>query len=118
MSGSIVIEKAEKFSVRIVRCSHYIRYDKKEYSLADQLLRSGTSICANLYEGKFAQSNADFINKLSISLKEASETDFWIKLLNQTGYIEDNVYESLNNDVTEIIKLLVSIIKKLKDKGS
>ena len=76
--NNIVKEKAEKFAIRIVKCSRFIRDTKREYSLADQLLRCGTSIGANLYEAEFAQSKADFISKMSIALKEASETKYWL----------------------------------------
>ena len=75
-SNNIVKEKAEKFAIRIVKCSRFIRETKREYSLADQLLRCGTSIGANLYEAEFAQSQADYINKFYISLKEANETNY------------------------------------------
>ncbi len=115
MGQSIAIEKAEAFAIRIVNLARSIR-DQKEYSLADQILRSGTSICANLYEGKFAQSNADFISKLSIALKEASETDFWLKLFYKTDIINISLYESLNKDIKEIISILVSTINTLKAK--
>ena len=74
--NNIVKEKAEKFAIRIVKCSRFIRETKREYSLADQLLRCGTSIGANLYEAEFAQSQADYINKFYISLKEANETNY------------------------------------------
>lgn len=116
MSGSNVVkEKAEDFAVRIVRCSRYLRDRHREYSLADQLLRSGTSIGANLSEAEFAQSKADFITKLSISLKEAAETKFWLTLLHKTDLLDDKIFYSLNTDVKNIISLLVSILKKLKD---
>ena len=81
--NNIVKEKAEKFAIRIVKCSRFIRETKREYSLADQLLRCGTSIGANLYEAEFAQSKADFISKMSIALKEASETKYWLWLLHR-----------------------------------
>ena len=116
MSGSNVVkEKAEDFAVRIVRCSRYLRDRHREYSLADQLLRSGTSIGANLSEAEFAQSKADFITKLSISLKEVAETKFWLTLLHKTDLLDDKIFYSLNTDVKNIISLLVSILKKLKD---
>ena len=116
MSGSNVVkEKAEDFAVRIVRCSRYLRDRHREYSLADQLLRSGTSIGANLSEAEFAQSKADFITKLSISLKEAAETKFWLTLLHKTDLLDDKIFYLLNTDVKNIISLLVSILKKLKD---
>lgn len=87
--NNIVKEKAEKFAIRIVKCSRFIRDTKREYSLADQLLRCGTSIGANLYEAEFAQSKADFISKMSIALKEASETKYWLWLLHSTYILED-----------------------------
>ena len=115
MNGSnIVKDKAERFAIRIVKCSRYIRDRLHERSLADQLLRSGTSIGANLSEAEFAQSKADFITKLSISLKEAAETKFWLKLLHETDLLEDKIFYSLSTDVKEIISLLVTILRKLK----
>lgn len=115
MNGSnIVKDKAERFAIRIVKCSRYIRDRLHERSLADQLLRSGTSIGANLSEAEFAQSKADFITILSISLKEAAETKFWLKLLHETDLLEDKIFYSLSTDVKEIISLLVTILRKLK----
>ena len=115
MNGSnIVKDKAERFAIRIVKCSRYIRDKQREYSLADQLLRSGTSIGANLSEAEFAQSKADFITKLSISLKEAAETKFWLKLFHKTDLIDDKMFYSMNTDVKDIISLLVTILRKLK----
>ena len=115
MNGSnIVKDKAERFAIRIVKCSRYIRDKQREYSLADQLLRSGTSIGANLSEAEFAQSKADFITKLSISLKEAAETKFWLKLLHKTDLLEDKMFYSMYTDVKDIISLLVTILRKLK----
>ena len=115
MNGSnIVKDKAERFAIRIVKCSRYIRDKQREYSLADQLLRSGTSIGANLSEAEFAQSKADFITKLSISLKEAAETKFWLKLLHETDLLEDKMFYSMYTDVKDIISLLVTILIKLK----
>ena len=83
--------------------------------LSKQLLRSGTSIGANTRESKNAQSRMDFLNKLNIALKEADETEYWLDLLHETNYIDDTMYKSINNDCAELIKLLTSIIKKLKD---
>ena len=100
--NNIVKEKAEKFAIRIVKCSRFIRETKREYSLADQLLRCGTSIGANLYEAEFAQSKADFISKMSIALKEASETKYWLWLLHSTDILEDKIYYSMNTDLKNI----------------
>lgn len=112
---NLVMSKAEDFAVRIVKCSRYIKKEHQEYAIADQILRSGTSIGANLYESKFAQSRADFITKLHISLKEASETLFWLKVLYKTDLLEDKLFYSLNTDVKSIISLLVKILKRLKN---
>ena len=83
--------------------------------LSKQLLRSGTSIGANTRESKNAQSRMDFLNKQNIALKEADETEYWLDLLHATNYIDDTMYESINKDCAELIKLLTSIIKKIKD---
>ena len=83
--------------------------------MSKQLLRCGTSIGANTRESKNAQSRTDFMSKLNIALKEADETEYWLDLLHETQYLDDKVYKSLNDDCSEIIKLLTSIIKKLKE---
>ena len=83
--------------------------------MSKQLLRCGTSIGANTRESKNAQSRMDFLNKLNIALKEADETEYWLDLLHETNYLDDSAYDSLNNDYTEIIKMLTTIIKKLKE---
>lgn len=83
--------------------------------MSKQLLRSGTSIGANTRESKNAQSRMDFLHKLSIALKEADETGYWLDLLHATDYLDDQMFESLNNDCVEIIKMLTAIIKKLKE---
>lgn len=82
--------------------------------MSKQLLRCGTSIGANTRESRNAQSRNDFLNKLNIALKEADETDYWLDLLHATDYLDDNMYDSLENDCSEIIKILTSIIKTLK----
>ena len=83
--------------------------------MSKQLLRCGTSIGANTRESKNAQSRTDFLSKVNIALKEADETGYWLDLLHETQYLDDKVYKSLDDDCTEIIKLLTSIIKKLKE---
>ena len=83
--------------------------------IAKQVLRSGISIGANIHEGIYAQSEADFVNKLSIALKEASETDYWLRLLFKTGYLEENQYQSLSTDNKRIMGTLVKILKRMKD---
>ena len=87
-------------------------------SLSNQILRSGTSIAANIAESKYAQSKSDLIAKLSISLKEASETSMWLRLLNRTKYISDDQYNSLHNNIDELIRMLTASIKTLKTNNS
>ena len=103
------------FALRIVKLRKYLSETKNEYILSKQLLRSGTSIGANIYESEHAQSKDDFLAKLYISLKEANETKYWLELLHLSDYIDDNQYESIINDLGKIIGTLVNIIKKTKD---
>jgi four helix bundle protein len=113
--ANAIQDKSRKFAIRIVNCYKYLTEQKHEMVLSKQLLRSGTSIGANTRESKNAQSRMDFLNKLNIALKEADETEYWLDLLHETNYIYDTMYKSINNDCAELIKLLTSIIKKLKD---
>lgn len=114
-SDNIVVVKSKKFAVRIVRLYQYMCNEKKEYILSKQLLRSGTSIGANIKEAIRGQSKADFIAKMSIALKEASESEYWLELLHETDYLSDKQYESIYNDCQELLKLLTSIIKSSKN---
>ena len=114
MSDRIVQEKSKEFAIRIVNLYKYLYEEKKEFIMSKQILRSGTSIGANLAEGDFASSKADFINKIHISLKEASETGYWLELLNKTDYITKEQFDSLYKDCDELMCLLVSIVKKAK----
>ena len=111
MRENIALEKSFDFAVRIVNLYKYITINKKEYVLSKQLLRSGTSIGANVTEAQRGQSKADFATKMSIALKEANETDYWLKLLYKTEYISKAEYESIDKDIKEIISLLMSICK-------
>lgn len=112
--GLFIRTKCMNFSVRIVNLYKYLSEEKKELVLSKQVLRSGTSIGANLVEAQNAISKKDFLAKLFISQKECAETQYWLELLMLTEYISKEQYESINNDCTEIIKLLVSTTKKLK----
>lgn len=107
-------EKSVLFSIRSVKCYQYLTNEKKEYVMSKQFLRCGTSIGANVHEAVYAQSKADFISKLSISLKEASETSYWLKILNKTQYISDEQYGSLKEDLDSIIRIIISSIKTAK----
>ena len=115
--NNILYNKSYAFSIRIVKLAQYLSKDKKEYILNKQIIRSGTAICALVSESKFAQSRADFLNKLMIALKEANETQYWINLLYDTDYLSKQMYESLLQDNKELVSLLVSITKTLKNKG-
>ncbi len=107
-------DKSFKFALRIVKLRQYLQAEKREYVLSKQLLRSGTAIGALVREAEQAESRADFIHKLAIALKEASESQYWLDLLYQSGYIEESGFESLNQDCIELLKLLTSIIKTSK----
>ena len=111
---NIIRSKSFDFSVRIVNLYKVLYYERNEKTLSKQLLRSGTSIGANIEEGIAACSKKEFIFKLQISYKEANESFYWIKLLHRTDYIKDVEFESLKLNIEEIIKLLISIIKTSK----
>ena len=108
-------KKSYEFAVRIVRMFlHFTDNDWKLQAIYKQVLRSGTSISANVHESEFAQSPSDFVSKLHIALKEANETMNWLNLLHDTGYLDDKGFESMINDCDEVIALLVSSIKTIK----
>lgn len=116
MSESIIREKAKEFAKNIVFLTKEIKINKKESVLSNQLLRSGTSIGANIHEAQYAQGTADFISKLEIALKECFESEYWLELLFETGYIEEKQYKKLSNDCGVIRKMLISSCKTLKAK--
>ena len=109
-----ILDKSKCFAVRIVRLSQYLQKDKQEFTLSKQLLRSGTSIGANIREGTQAVSRPDFINKLSIALKESVETEYWLELLYETEYLSYSEFQSIYSDNQELTKLLTSIINTSK----
>ena len=111
---NILKDKSYAFAVRVVNLCRYLYAEKKEFVLSKQILRSGTSVGAMIREAEFAQSRADFVNKMSVSLKEASETDYWLSLLHDTDYIDEKMYQSIQPDCAEIIKMLVSTVKTAK----
>jgi len=112
--ANIIEEKSFAFAIRIVNLYKHLNEAKKEFVLSKQLLRSGTSIGANVAEAEQAQSTPDFVSKMSIALKEASETKYWIRLLASTRYLTEDEAVSILNDCVEIEKILVSIIKSSK----
>ena len=111
-------ELSYDFGCRITRLFQYLTEDSeyKEYIQSKQVYRSGTSIGANIRESKHAQSDADFLSKMSIAYKEADETDYWLNLLHDNGYLDDKQFESLENDITRILKILTSIVKTVRIK--
>ena len=106
--------KSRHFAIRIVKFAQYLRNNKKEVVISNQILRSGTSIGANIYESRNAQSKEDFVHKLSIALKEADETEYWLDVLFGSEVITKEEYDSLFGDLDELISLLTSIIKSSK----
>lgn len=114
MKESIVFEKSFKFAKRIIKLVKYLKSEKNDRILSSQILRSATSIGANISEADYAESKKDFIHKMSISLKEANETKYWIKLL-ENDYITNKEAKSLIEDIDEILKLLTSIINSSKN---
>jgi four helix bundle protein len=114
MKKSVVKDKSYLFAIRIVNLYKYLVEERKEYVLSKQILRSGTSIGAVLREGEQAESKADFIHKLSISLKEANEVDYWLNILKDTHYIDNVMFTSMSKDCLELVALLTSIIKTTK----
>lgn len=111
MRENVVIEKSYKFSIRIIKLYKYLSGEHKEYTLSKQILRSGTSIGANVEEVIGEISKKDFKAKITISYKEARETKYWLRLLHDTNYIEDKLFISLINNCEELLKLLYSITK-------
>ena len=109
--GNNIQEKSFSFAVRIVKLCKLLREQRKEYVLSKQLLRAGTSIGANVAEAQRAQSTADFVSKMKIALKEANETQYWLRLLRETDYLSDQEFKSLHNDLLEILKILTAICK-------
>ena len=113
-----ILSLSKSFALRIVRLHRYMVSSKREFVLSQQLLRSGTSIGANIKEAQFAQSKADFIAKMYISLKEAGETEYWLELLNEAGYLKQNEFESIITPCQTIIRMLSVITKTAKNNKS
>jgi len=114
MKENIVRDKSFAFALRVVKLCQYLQNEKREYVLSKQLLRSGTAVGALVREAEQAESKADFIHKMAIALKEANETDYWIELLYQSETLEEKGFSSIKPDITELIRLLTSIIKTSK----
>ena len=112
-----IVDKSKKFALRIIRCYKYL-VENKEYVLSKQMLRSGTSIGANIREAQRGQSKADFYAKLCIALKEADETSYWLELLNESGFLPMEKFSGMHADCDELIKILVSITATQKRSNS
>ena len=113
---NVIVDKSKFFAIRFVRAYKYLTQEKCEFVMSKQLLQSGPSIGANVKEAIRGQSKPDFYSKLNIALKEASETEYWLEILYETEYIDKKLFESINEDCQELIKLLVSITKTQKQK--
>ena len=114
MATSVMLEKAKDFSVNLINVCKDIRDIKKENVLSNQLIRSGTSIGANIHESKYAQSPADFISKMQIALKECYESEYWLELLNRTKYLDDEQYKVILQECGQIRRMLISSINTAK----
>ena len=109
-----ISNKSFSFAVRIVKLGRFLERDKKEFVISRQLVKAGTSIGANVAEAKHAQSRPDFLSKMNIALKEAAETDYWLRLLHETDYLTDKQYYSIYAECDEIESILASIVKTVK----
>lgn len=107
-------ELAEAFAIKIIALEKYLREERKERRMSDQVFRAATSIGANIAEAKYAESTSDFIHKLAISQKEANETLFWLRLLHKTKYIDDSRYSSLTQDCQELLRVITNVILSVK----
>ena len=118
MRNNELVNLSKTFAVDIINLCNSIREQKKGNILVNQLLKSGTSIGANIHEANYASGRNDFINKLHISLKECYETEYWLELLHESGYIDDKAYESIYYDCKEIIKILAAIPRNQRGGGN
>ena len=112
---NVVEDKSFRFAIRVVNLYKHLHQERKEFTLSKQLLRSGTSIGANVAEAQQAQSRADFISKMGIALKKTSETKYWLRLLHATEYLTSSEFDSIISDCIELEKILVSILKSTKN---
>jgi len=110
-----VASKSYKFALRIISLYKFLSFERKEFVLSKQVLRSGTAIGALVKEAEHAQSKADFLNKMNVALKEANETEYWLMLLKDSAFISETEFTSIHCDCSELIKLLASIVKTTKE---
>jgi four helix bundle protein len=111
---SILLTKSFSFALRVIKLSRYLQKEHKEYILSKQIMRSGTSVGALITEAQYTQSKADFLHKLTIALKEANETKYWLQLLVESNYIDTKMYESIEPQAEELLKLLIASTKTVK----
>jgi len=116
MKENVIKNKSFEFALRVIKLYQFLTETRKEFILSKQLLRSGTSIGAMVRESEHAENKADFVHKLSIALKEANETEYWVELLYKSDYIDEVLFNSISTDINEILRLLISIIKSSKQK--
>ena len=114
MTESVMLEKAKDFAVEIINTCNEIKETKREFVLTTQLIRSGTSVGANIHESKYGHGPADFISKMQIALKECYESEYWLELLNKTNYLPDDRYKVLKNTCGAIRRMLISSINTTK----
>ncbi|SHH62584.1 four helix bundle protein [Sporobacter termitidis DSM 10068] len=117
MSDSILRTKSKELAKNIVLLCKDLQASRAPSPLTNQLMRSGTSVGANIHEAQYAQGKADFISKLEIALKEASETEYWLELLFETGYLTEDTYKSVQQECGAIRRMLISSCRTVKDKG-
>ena len=114
MKKDLLREKSFSFAMCIVKLSKNLQEQHKEYILSKQVLRSGTAVGALIREAQYAQSKADFLHKLTIALKEANETEYWLLLLQESNYLDEKIFESIYPKIDELLKLLISSTKTIK----
>lgn len=118
MENNAIKSKSYLFAIRVIKAYKFLSSEQREFVLSKQMLRSGTAVGALVRESEHAESIADFIHKLSIALKEANETEYWLMLLHDTEYLDDKSFNSIVSDCQELIKILISIIKTSKSNNT
>ena len=118
IADSVMLNRSKDFAVEVIKLCQYVKESKKESVMTNQLIRSGTSIGANIHESKYAQSTADFISKMQIALKECYESEYWLELLYKTGYISEDTFKTVTNSCGAIRRMLISSINTVKNNNS
>ena len=118
MADSIMLDKAKDFAVEIINLFKSIKENHREGVMTNQLIRSGTSVGANIHESKYAHSSADFVSKMQIALKECYESEYWLELLYRTKYIDEEQYKTVVNNCGQVRRMLISSINTVKEKNN